>query len=803
MTISDQQFESLVRSQHAAVFRTAARLLSPADAEDVTQQVFARVWEGKTALGKEPALTLRWLAARLAFNALRGARTRRRTEERRAMQTPASTTHGTLSNDEALSNDERAALRRALDDLPPDLRAAVVLRYQDDLTFEAIAHALACSLSTAHDRVRRALTRLQHALSSCGFVLVGARVSEVLPHLDAPAVIPSGLAASLLRVPHLPASAVAGTSAASIWPIAALALVGLTAAVWIGWNRKQAEVAAGRATAEAMFAANGGESRSTEKDLFSAPARAAAEPTTARALVTPQDPTPTAPQDGADGTARVFGNVFDHADGQPLRATVYARSVTRSKKGEPYTKKTETAADGRFSLEVPIGDRTQEGYSVWIRCDDYAQFNTELLLAAGAASEVRAALRRWAQDVPGEWQMEVSVQDASGQPVADASVQVHRRQPVVASEDEGLPQPRPREAHAKTDAAGRASLRGDHHGEKMVRVSVWGRDLAAATHELAITSPGPHNLTVTLPAGKSIAGVVRAVADGAPVARFSLSAKQGGHDVGVAFTPADGRFAIRGLGAEPITLVGQGAPWSSFELEDVTPGDQNLDLHVKRSDDAQARGLFASELHGRVFDAGSGKPLDVSVWDAWPVWLRQAANWREELIDNVLHPRPVQRGISGSEPEPSPEFHRTGLRPGRYTVIVRHAGYAPAFVEPIELRAGQLVAGIEVGLTRGGTVRACVVDAAGNSVAGALVYLTADADAAGSALANAKALAGGDRYPVYRYPEADKEGRVRLVRVPPGVTLRCVAVHATLGTALSDAFVLRDDDEKDFVLTLR
>src|SRR5688572_7616454 len=152
MNISRQLFASLVRAQHAAVYRTAARLLAPADAEDVTQQVFARVWEGKVALGDDPASTLRWLAGRLALNALRGARKRRHHEERRAMpnEHPAPV-------DPGLSGDERHALRTALDALPHDLRTAVVLRYQEDLTFDALALALACSLSTAHDRVRRGL----------------------------------------------------------------------------------------------------------------------------------------------------------------------------------------------------------------------------------------------------------------------------------------------------------------------------------------------------------------------------------------------------------------------------------------------------------------------------------------------------------------------------------------------------------------------------------------------------------------------------------------------------------------------
>ena len=78
MTIPRAQFEDLVRRHAAAVYRTATRLLPAADAEDVTQQVFARAWEGKAALEPDPAASLCWLAGRLALNHLRSARTRRR-----------------------------------------------------------------------------------------------------------------------------------------------------------------------------------------------------------------------------------------------------------------------------------------------------------------------------------------------------------------------------------------------------------------------------------------------------------------------------------------------------------------------------------------------------------------------------------------------------------------------------------------------------------------------------------------------------------------------------------------------------
>jgi RNA polymerase sigma-70 factor (sigma-E family) len=63
------------------------------------------------------------------------------------------------------------ALRAALQDLPPRMRAAVVLRFFADLTERETAAVLGCSTSAVNTQVARALVRLRQTLTApapCG-----------------------------------------------------------------------------------------------------------------------------------------------------------------------------------------------------------------------------------------------------------------------------------------------------------------------------------------------------------------------------------------------------------------------------------------------------------------------------------------------------------------------------------------------------------------------------------------------------------------------------------------------------------
>jgi RNA polymerase sigma-70 factor (ECF subfamily) len=65
-----------------------------------------------------------------------------------------------------LERELRAAVRRAIDDLPPAQRDVVELRHQRGLTFQQIADRLHRPLGTVLTQMRAALARISAALEN-------------------------------------------------------------------------------------------------------------------------------------------------------------------------------------------------------------------------------------------------------------------------------------------------------------------------------------------------------------------------------------------------------------------------------------------------------------------------------------------------------------------------------------------------------------------------------------------------------------------------------------------------------------
>ena len=61
----------------------------------------------------------------------------------------------------ALRGEEQRRIWRAVQQLPIKLRAAVVLRYYHDLSYEELAQALACPVGTVRSRLHAAHTKLR------------------------------------------------------------------------------------------------------------------------------------------------------------------------------------------------------------------------------------------------------------------------------------------------------------------------------------------------------------------------------------------------------------------------------------------------------------------------------------------------------------------------------------------------------------------------------------------------------------------------------------------------------------------
>jgi len=210
--IAAHEFERLVREHHAAVWRAAARAVRDRTlAEDAAQDVFVAVLEGRFVpeAGDAEGRSLRWLAARRALELGRGDGRRRAREERHAMeQQPADPSTNAA--------DERAQVLSHVEALPDDLRAALRLRYEEDMTWDAVGAALAIAPSSAHERVQRALERLRAALRGASLPALAFDLEARLADLPTPA-IPQGLAPKLLAL---------GATAAAHVPAALLVALG-------------------------------------------------------------------------------------------------------------------------------------------------------------------------------------------------------------------------------------------------------------------------------------------------------------------------------------------------------------------------------------------------------------------------------------------------------------------------------------------------------------------------------------------------------------------------------------------------
>ena len=149
--------EALYDAHAVAVYRQALFLLgSPADAEDVVQEVFLNLVRRRGGSIVDVRAYLRTAARHQACSLLRQ---RRRDEAGQ----PHLAERLSGSDDPAAAAD-RHAVQQALLALPAEQRQVVVLRIYEQLTFEEIGRAVKASLNTVASRYRYALKKLRQAL---------------------------------------------------------------------------------------------------------------------------------------------------------------------------------------------------------------------------------------------------------------------------------------------------------------------------------------------------------------------------------------------------------------------------------------------------------------------------------------------------------------------------------------------------------------------------------------------------------------------------------------------------------------
>jgi RNA polymerase sigma factor (sigma-70 family) len=158
-------WEDIVRTHSTRVYRLAYRLTgNPHDAEDLTQEVFVRVFRSLSSY--TPGTFEGWLHRITTNLFLDWARRKQRIRfeglgDEMAHRLPGSgPTPAEAFDDTHLDDDVQAALKA----LPPEYRAAVVLCDIEGFSYEEIAATLGVKLGTVRSRIHRGRAQLRTAL---------------------------------------------------------------------------------------------------------------------------------------------------------------------------------------------------------------------------------------------------------------------------------------------------------------------------------------------------------------------------------------------------------------------------------------------------------------------------------------------------------------------------------------------------------------------------------------------------------------------------------------------------------------
>lgn len=158
-----QEFEAAALPHLNDLFRTAARLLgNPTEAEDVVQETYLLAWKSFDRF--KPGTDCRAWLFTIMFNAVRHYR--RRWFDRRVTGETAAVVEEIVSYTPPVCEEltDREVLS-ALDGIPPEFRAVVLLADVQEFSYKEIAEILRVPMGTVMSRLSRGRGLLRTALS--------------------------------------------------------------------------------------------------------------------------------------------------------------------------------------------------------------------------------------------------------------------------------------------------------------------------------------------------------------------------------------------------------------------------------------------------------------------------------------------------------------------------------------------------------------------------------------------------------------------------------------------------------------
>ncbi|HEV2815018.1 MAG TPA: sigma-70 family RNA polymerase sigma factor [Solirubrobacteraceae bacterium] len=172
MSLSDPHTFGLVYDEHSrGVYGTALRILgNPAQAQDVTQDVFLKLWRNPQrfdARRGELATYLRLMARSRALDVYRESQAAGRARDR--LEAVAVRDEGRVDDRPVAAaerDEDRDAVLHALRRLPESQREALVLAYWGGLTADEVARRVGVPLGTAKSRIRLGMAKLRGEVAS-------------------------------------------------------------------------------------------------------------------------------------------------------------------------------------------------------------------------------------------------------------------------------------------------------------------------------------------------------------------------------------------------------------------------------------------------------------------------------------------------------------------------------------------------------------------------------------------------------------------------------------------------------------
>src|ERR1700751_3191709 len=148
-------FGEYVRSRSHALLRAAQAMTgNRQDAEDLLQSTLVKAYQSWDRIDDPAALDT--YVRRIMVNTHISGWRRRRVDEYPTDELPEEAVDSQMSDCEMPE-----VVRRALDRLPRRMRAAVMLRYYDDMSEPEVAAALGISVGTVKSTVARAVAKLR------------------------------------------------------------------------------------------------------------------------------------------------------------------------------------------------------------------------------------------------------------------------------------------------------------------------------------------------------------------------------------------------------------------------------------------------------------------------------------------------------------------------------------------------------------------------------------------------------------------------------------------------------------------